>query len=152
MKPDALLGAPDWPPSTPRRRGEPAVQTDLLATSVIGAAIEVHRELGPGYVESVYEAALAIELRRRDIPVELQVVVDLVYKGEIVGNHRLDMLVGAVLVVEPKSCESVANAHMAQVLSYLKATNLELALILNFGRPTLREGLRRVARTDDRSV
>ena len=121
---------------------------DRLAREVVDAALGVHRALGPGHLESVYEEALAIELTEREVPFVRQVTVAIEYKGHSVGGARLDLLVGGVLVVELKAVEQLVPIHTAQVLSYLKATNLELALLLNFNVPRLKDGgLRRVVRT-----
>ena len=123
----------------------PGVEVDRLARAVLGAAIEVHRLLGPGYLESVYEEALVIEFRLRAIPFERQVPFALDYKGNPVGEGRLDFLVGGVLVVEIKAVDALAPIHTAQALSYLKATGLHLALLINFNVPVLKDGIKRVA-------
>jgi GxxExxY protein len=117
---------------------------DRLAHEVIGAAIEVHRTLGPGFLESVYEAALTVELGLRSIPFVAQVPIDLVYKGHPVGQGRIDLLVGGRLVVELKAVECLAPIHSAQALSYLRITKHKLALLINFNVPLLKEGIRRV--------
>jgi len=124
---------------------EAALET--LTSAVIGAAIEVHRELGPGYLESVYENALRVEMALRSLPFQRQVEVEAIYKGQMVGLARLDLLVGGELVVELKSVDSLAPIHTAQLLSYLKLTNKPLGLLVNFNCRTLREGLRRVILT-----
>lgn len=126
---------------------EPSFETDRFAYAVIGAAIEVHRHLGPGFLEAVYEEALAHELGLRKIPCARQVAIELGYKGHTVGRARLDILVGGRLVVEVKSVESFAALHVAQILSYLKMTGHELALLINFNVPQLRDGIRRLVRT-----
>jgi GxxExxY protein len=131
---------------------EPQASVDQLAHAVIGAAIEVHRLLGPGYLESVYEEALGIELGERAIPFERQVPFAVTYKGRPVGLGRLDLLVADVLVVELKAVEALLPVHRAQVLSYLRATNLPLGLLLNFKAPTLRDGLERIVFTPRPSV
>jgi GxxExxY protein len=112
--------------------------------AVIGAAIEVHRRLGSGYLEAVYENALAAELRHLGIPFSRQVEFEVQYRDEIVGLHKLDFLVNEHLVVELKAVSAVGEYHRAQVLSYLKATNLQLGLILNFQVHQLRDGIHRV--------
>jgi GxxExxY protein len=117
---------------------------DDLAHAVIGAAIEVHRCLGPGYLESVYEEALALELQSRDIPFEKQRPVSVNYKGHPVGEGRLDFLVGGALIVELKAVDALAPIHKAQVLSYLRTTGLHLGLLLNFNVAVLRDGIQRV--------
>jgi GxxExxY protein len=123
---------------------EPLAHIDELARAVIGAAIEVHRHLGPGYLEAIYERALRVELRARGIAVESQVVIPILYKGEPIGEAQLDMLVEGELVVELKAVERFLEVHRAQVISYLKAANLQLALLINFNTPVLKEGIRRV--------
>ena len=123
---------------------EPDSRVDGLARSVIGAAIEVHRILGPGYLESVYEEALALEFSLRQIPFSRQKSVSVVYKGHSVGESRLDFLVGGCLIVELKAVDALAPIHQAQVISYLKATGLLLGLLINFNVPILKDGIRRV--------
>ena len=123
---------------------EPGSELDRLAPAVIGAAIEVHRSLGPGFLESVYEEALCIELDVRRIPFERQWPVAVNYKGHPVGEGRLDLLVGGVLVVELKAVEGVAPIHVAQVMSYLKATGHRLGLLINFNVPFLKNGIKRI--------
>lgn len=123
---------------------EPGPRPDELANTVIGAAIEVHRELGPGYLESVYEQALVIELGLRAIPFARQPLVGSKYKGQSIGQDRLDLLVSDQLVVELNAVEQLAPIHTAQVIPYLKATNLRLGLLINFNVPHLRQGLKRV--------
>ena len=123
---------------------EPGSELDRLAHAVIGAAIEVHRSLGPGFLESVYEEALCIELDVRRIPFERQWPVAVNYKGHPVGEGRLDLLVGGMLVVELKAVEGVAPIHVAQVMSYLKATGHRLGLLINFNVPFLKSGIKRI--------
>ncbi|HEY5934202.1 MAG TPA: GxxExxY protein [Kofleriaceae bacterium] len=115
-----------------------------LTHTVIGAAIEVHRWLGPGYLETLYEEALHIELRLRGIPFESQVAVSIPYKGHVVGRSQLDLVVANELIVELKAVETVLEIHRAQVLSYLRATGSRLGLLINFNTPCLRDGVRRV--------
>ncbi len=123
---------------------EPSQEVDALAHQLIGAAIAVHRELGPGFVESIYERALAIELTHRQIPFSQQAVQQIFYRQEIVGEHRVDLIVGGRLLVELKAVDAISNQHLAQMLSYLRATEMELGLILNFHAAVLKEGIRRV--------
>lgn len=137
---------------TPRRQGErggrePDAALDEWAHAVIGAAIEVHRELGPGYLESVYEEALGVELGLRNIPFVRQRPFAVTYKGKPVGEGRLDLLVDDSLVVELKTVESLLPIHKAQTLSYLKALDLHLALLINFKVPVLRDGIQRIVRS-----
>ncbi|HWI63898.1 MAG TPA: GxxExxY protein [Symbiobacteriaceae bacterium] len=108
-----------------------------ITGKIIGAAIEVHRILGPGFLETVYEEALARELTRRGIPFERQIDVPIYYKGDVVGKHRLDLLVEGCIIVELKRVTDLAEVHFAVVLSYLNATNLDVALLLNFAKPRM---------------
>jgi GxxExxY protein len=123
---------------------EPSAELDRLAHAVIGAAIEVHRHLGPGFLESTYQKVLQIEFRLRAILASPQHPVALAYKGEIAGEGFLDFLVGEQLVVELKAVDKLAPIHSAQVISYLKATKLQLALLINFNVPVLRDGIKRI--------
>lgn len=109
---------------------------------VIGAALAVHRTLGPGFLEGVYENALAVEFGERALVYERQVRVAVDYRGGIVGVHTLDLIVERSIVVELKAIGIVMEAHLAQLRSYLKATGLHTGLLLNFGGPVL--GIRRV--------
>lgn len=115
-----------------------------LSQSVIGAAIEVHRELGPGFLESVYEEALSQELTARQIPHVRQAIINIRYKGSLVGEGKLDLLVDKRLIVELKSVETLAPVHKAQVISYLKTTGLFLGLLINFNVPVLKDGVQRI--------
>lgn len=115
-----------------------------LTGRVIGAAIDVHRLLGPGFAESAYEAALSIELGLRNIPFQRQVVVELPHKGRSVGEGRIDVLVDGYLVLELKAVEKLLPLHEQQLLSYLKVTGHPLGLLINFNVPVLRQGVRRV--------
>ena len=125
-------------------RSEPSKEVDDLARKVIGAAIEVHRELGPGYIESVYEEALVYEIDLNHIPYERQVKVTVAYKEHAVGEGRLDLLVAKILPVELKAVEALAPIHQAQLISYLKMTGLQLGLLINFNVPLLKQGIKRV--------
>ena len=126
---------------------EPGEALDELAHRVIGAAIEVHRLLGPGVLETVYEEALCVELTLRGVPLVRQVPIGLQYKGRTIGEARLDLLVGDCLVVELKAVEQIAPIHIAQTLSYLKAMRLRIGLLINFNVTTLRRGIKRVIHT-----
>jgi GxxExxY protein len=107
-----------------------------LSGAILGAALAVHRELGPGFLESVYESALKIALRHRSIPYVSQHPVDIVFEGCLVGRAKLDLVVGGV-VVEIKAVKVLANIHHAQLRSYLAATGLHVGLLLNFNSPVL---------------
>jgi GxxExxY protein len=115
-------------------------EVEELAHSVIGAALEVHRVLGPGYIEVVYEQALCVELELRAISFVRQPVIQVGYKGKVVGEGRLDLLVGDSLVVELKAVDALTQVHSAQVVSYLKATRRPLGLLINFNVPLLKAG------------
>jgi GxxExxY protein len=123
---------------------EPDRNTDALAHAVIGAAIEVHRHLGPGFLESVYEEALCVELADRGLAFERQKEISVLYKDREIGKHRIDLLVGRLLIVEFKTVVEFAEIHKAQVISYLKATGLPLGLLINFNVPVLKNGIQRV--------
>ena len=127
---------------------EPDHQLDGYATAVVAAAIEVHRVLGPGFLESAYERALCVELGLRGIPFRRQVPVVVRYKGHDVGESCLDLLVADRLVVELKAIEVLAPIHWVQVRSYLKATGCLLGLLINFNVPVLLRGVRRVILTE----
>ena len=129
------------------RRVEPSTELDDLAYAVIGAAIEVHRLLGPGFLESVYEEALCVELTIRGIPFARQLPIGVQYKGQKVGEARLDLVLDNSLVVELKAVERIAPIHVAQILSYLKATRLRLGLLISFNVAKLRLGIKRVIYT-----
>ena len=128
---------------------EPDKRVDELAHAVIGAAIEVHRHLGPGFLENIYEEALCIELEA--IPFERQKEISVLYKGRPIGKHRVDLLVGQSLMVELKAIEALAEIHTAQVISYLKATGLTLGLLINFNVSILKNGIQRVVYADNNS-
>lgn len=119
-------------------------RANAIGSVVVDAAIEVHRTLGPGFLESVYEAAMCHELRLRKQPFERQRGVTVRYKGEIVGEGRLDLVIGNLVVIELKAQPTVTPIHVAQVLSYLKATQLPLGFVLNFGGTVMKAGIRRV--------
>jgi GxxExxY protein len=110
---------------------------EALSGKIIEAAISVHRELGPGFLESVYESAVKVALRHRGIVFQPQHEVTVFFEGEEVGVHRLDLLVEGQIVVELKAVKALDDIHFAQVKSYLKATRLKVGLLLNFNAPTL---------------
>ena len=106
--------------------------TDAVTSDIIAAIIEVHRVLGPGFLEGIYRRALMLELRKRGMTVGTEVEVEIIYDGAIVGQHRLDLLVEDLVIVELKTVEALSRAHYAQVRSYLKATGKPVALLVNF--------------------
>ncbi len=113
-----------------------------LTDRLLNAAVTVHRELGPGFLESVYEAALCHELTKRGHVVERQKRISIRYDNVEVGEHRLDLLVDDSVILELKACRAIEDIHLATARSYLKATGCKIALILNFAEPKL--GIRRV--------
>ena len=126
---------------------EPGKDLDGLARRVIGAAIEVHRVLGPGYLESVYEEALAVELEHLGVECERQAPISVLYRTKPVGVARLDLLVAGRLVIELKSVETLLPIHHAQLVSYLRATGNPLGLLINFNTRVLRDGIKRIILT-----
>ena len=119
--------------------------TLALSYHIIGAAIEVHRLIGPGLLESVYETALCKELRLKGLLVDRQVVVPVSYKGEVLDCHiKLDLLVDRKVIVEVKAVETLIYVHKAQLLTYLRLQRLWLGLLINFNVKVLRDGVRRV--------
>jgi GxxExxY protein len=108
-----------------------------LTGQIIGAAIEVHRTLGPGYLEAIYESALALELRARSIVFQRELTIPVTYRGTEVGLHRLDLLVGGSIVVELKSITALDDVHFAIARSSLRAAGRMHGLLLNFGKLTL---------------
>jgi GxxExxY protein len=118
-------------------------QRDPLTEKIIGCAIEVHRQLGPGLLESTYESALAIELELSKLQFQRQATYPISYKGRIIGEHRLDLLVEKAVIVEIKSVDRHNLLFEAQVLAYLKITGLRQALLINFNSRLLKEGVKR---------
>ena len=116
--------------------------SNSLTGIIIGSAIEIHRALGPGLLESAYEACLHYELRLKGLQVEIQKPLPLFYKDVILEcGYRLDLIVAGKVVVEVKSVESIAPIHEAQLLSYLKLSGCKLGLIINFNVKTLKDGI-----------
>ncbi|HPV07155.1 MAG TPA: GxxExxY protein [Aggregatilineales bacterium] len=121
-----------------QKTSEQAFLHKELTYAVIGAAMEVHRVLGPGFPEQVYQEALECELTLRHIPFESQRLVRVVYKGRSVADYYLDLVVDGKVVVELKAVGELASVHQSQVISYLKASGLRVGLLLNFGEQRLR--------------
>jgi GxxExxY protein len=122
--------------------GDPA--DNAVTDEIIRCAIEVHRELGPGLLESVYESALCLELQEARIAIKRQIGIPLYYKGVLISEHRPDLIVGERVVVEVKCVERFAPVHLAQLLTYLRVTELKVGLLLNFNSAFMRQGIRRV--------
>jgi GxxExxY protein len=119
--------------------------SDHLTQRIIGAAIEVHKDLGPGLLESIYEEALCYEFELRGIRFQRQVGVDVVYKDRVIKGQRIDVIVEGEVIIEIKSLSKMPDVAVAQILSYLKATGLKRGLIINFGEKRLVDGVRRVS-------
>ena len=118
---------------------------NLLSGAVIGAAIDVHRIIGPGLLESAYERCLCHELTIRGLSFESQKKLNINYKGVTIdAGYRLDIIVEKSLILELKSCENIEPIHKAQLLTYLKLSGLHLGLLLNFNVPLMRDGILRI--------
>ena len=117
-----------------------------VSGAIVDAAIQVHRELGPGLLESVYETVLAHELSSRGLDVKRQAPIAIQYRDlELPDAFRADLIVDDLVIVELKSVEQVAPVHKKQVLTYLRMTNLNVGLLLNFGCETMKSGIHRIA-------
>ena len=120
-----------------------------LSGAIIGAAIEVHRELGPGLLESVYEECLKIELQSRGMNVETQVDLPLFYKGTPTGKtYRIDMLVNDEVILELKSVEFLKTVNEIQLVTYLKLSHKKIGLLINFNEAVLKDGIKRKINSD----
>ncbi len=120
-------------------------EANRLSNVIIGAAIQVHRELGPGLLESAYEACLKYELAQQGLRVESQVPQPVIYKSiHLDCGYRLDLLVENLVIVELKTVESLQPIHDAQLLTYLKLKQLWLGLLINFNVPILKNGIKRL--------
>jgi GxxExxY protein len=121
------------------------VDINSLSSKIIGAAIEVHKHLGPGLLESVYEQSLCHELGLRKLSFESQKPLPVVYKKKRLDcNYRLDIVVEDSIIIELKSCDKLEPIHTAQLLTYLKLSGLNLGLLLNFNVPVMKDGIVRV--------
>jgi len=118
---------------------------DKLTESIISCAIEVHRHLGPGLLESIYEEALCHELSLRNMPYERQKEVDVLYKGNKIKGQRLDLLVKGEVLIEVKAVRKLNEVFTSQVLSYLKSTGCKRGLLINFGEARLIDGVKRLS-------
>ena len=126
-------------------QGDQVYPHQELSQTVIGAAFEVHRELGPGFLEKVYETALLREIRSRGIKAQSQAQIDVSYKGQPVGVYYADVLVDDKVICEIKAVAALVPVHEAQLLHYLTATGIEVGLILNFGNQRVQ--FKRLVRT-----
>ncbi|MFN3167981.1 MAG: GxxExxY protein [Phycisphaeraceae bacterium] len=119
---------------------------NVISGAIVDAAIQIHRDLGPGLLESVYEAVLAFELQQRGLSLQRQVAIPIKYRSlEIADAFRADWIVNRQVIIELKSVEQVAPVHKKQRLTYLRLTNMQVGLLLNFGCEVMRSGIHRVA-------
>jgi len=118
-------------------------KTEELMSAIIGCAIEVHKELGQGYLEKVYENAMSAEMRMQNIKHKTQVPVSVLYKGVKVQGQVLDMVVEDKIILELKAVSELVSAHEAQLLSYLKSTGMRAGLLINFRENLVKDGIRR---------
>ena len=119
-------------------------EPDPVTHKIIAAAIEVHREMGPGMTEVMYEGALCREFDLRGIRHQRRVPIDVYYKGLVVGQARFDLLVDDEVIVELKACDALGPIHRSQCITYLRATGHRVALLINFNVPVLKDGIKRV--------
>ena len=119
-------------------------ELNRLSEKIIGCAIEVHRELGPGLLESAYESALCIELGIAGVAVKRQVEIPLYYKGHLLSEFRIDLIVEDHVVLEVKAVDRFDPIHVAKLMTYLRITKLRLGLLLNFNTAMMRQGVKRV--------
>lgn len=144
FSPLALSGPRYYPSLWPTNRRREGACLNRLTKQIIGAAIEVHRALGPGLLESTYEECLAIELEDHGVGFQRQSLLPIRYRGRVVANaYRIDLLVQDTVIVELKSVEKVTPVHRAQILTYLRLANKPLGLLINFNVKVLREGVYR---------
>ena len=116
-----------------------------IATKIIGAAIEVHKQLGPGLLESTYESCLVYELKQMGLEVQQQVALPVIYKEvKLDAGYRIDVLVENKVIIEIKSVEALADIHTAQLLTYLKLKDMKLGLLINFNEVLLKNGIKRI--------
>jgi len=121
------------------------MDTNNITGQVIGGAVEVHKTMGPGLLESIYEECLCVELGKRNIPFERQKEINIEYKRvKLESKYRIDLIVSKMVIVELKTIAELAPIHDAQILSYLKLTGLKVGLLINFNVPVLKEGIKRL--------
>lgn len=119
--------------------------TNKLSFEVIGAAIEVHKVLGPGLLEAIYQNALCVELAEHGILFEKEKPINITYKGQSVGDYRIDVLVDKRVIIELKSVERILPVHQSQIMTYLKITGCRLGLLMNFNVKMMKQGITRIA-------
>ena len=121
------------------------MEFDELSHRVIGCALEVHKHLGPGLLESTYEQSLAYELRQADVPLKLQQPIPVTYKGiQLDCGDRVDVLVDDRIILELKSVEKLLSIHEAQLLTYMKLAHVSIGLLMNFNVTRFKEGMKRI--------
>src|SRR5688572_15135564 len=120
------------------------LEHEPFTNRIIGCAIDIHRALGPGLPEAMYEEALCIELELNDIPFLRQIGIPTMYKGRLIGEHRPDLVVGGQVVVEIKSVERLAPVHQAQLLAYMRVLKVRYGLLINFNTDVVRSGIKRM--------
>ena len=134
----------DSPRVIPYQKPDTQYPEKDLTQEIIGCAIRVHKELGPGFMEAIYENALAYDLRKHGMSLERQKPVQIRYDGHPVGEHRADLIVNGKVVVEIKHVDAVVNKHVAQVISTLKAFAIKVGLLINLNEGRLVDGITRV--------
>ena len=115
-----------------------------ISEKIIGCAIEVHKQLGPGLLESLYESALCIEFGLNDMSYQRQIIIPIKYKNQSIGEHRLDLLVENKIIIEVKAVDKLVPVFNAQLLSYMKMSGRRLGLLINFNEPRLIDGIKRM--------
>ena len=121
-----------------------SAEAESVMSETIGAAIAVHRALGPGFIESIYRRAMCIELESRNLAYEKERSIRVCYRGVEIPGQRVDLIIEGLIVVELKAVAKLDEIHRAQLISYLRTTGLRGGLLINFRVPLLREGLRRI--------
>jgi GxxExxY protein len=130
------------------------MQLNYLSSKIIQAAINVHKELGPGLLESVYQTCMLIELKIMELQIQAEVPLPVIYRGQQVHKEgfRLDLLVEDTVIVEIKSVEKVRDVHKKQLLTYLRLAEKPLGLLMNFNQPVLKHGITRIINTSHEST
>jgi len=134
-----------WKAKSESGKGAEAISFQRLTESIIGAAIEVHRHLGPGLLESAYEECLCYELAQAGLKFERQIELPVLYKGlKLDCGYRLDLVIEGSVILELKTVDQLLPIHSAQLLTYLKLSGLTVGLLLNFNEPVLKKGIKRL--------
>jgi GxxExxY protein len=120
------------------------IDLNVMTENIIGCAIEVHRNLGPGLLESIYDKAMCYEIGAKGMRFQNQLVIPILYKGTILGEHRIDMIVEDEIIVELKAVDRMDPVFKAQILSYMRTTNKKPGLLINFNVPYLKDGIQRI--------